>query len=143
MVYYLSTAAHDYTVRWFLEGWRPDLADTVELLSYETLDELDELPSATYIFSDLERLTVEGRRWAAAVGESLRRGGAAVLNGSRHSLDRVQLLQRLHELGLNDFAVRHPDAPGPRRYPVFLRSAWDHRGPLTGPWTAPCLVDTG
>ena len=55
MIHILTTAQHTYTVGDYLKTWAGRSHPPVKLLAYETLPTI--LPRATYIFSDLERLS--------------------------------------------------------------------------------------
>jgi hypothetical protein len=93
------------------------------------------LPEATWVFADLERLSVGDREQAAAVWRRLARDqpDRRRLNHPLRSHRRYSLLRALFEAGINDFDVFRVEEPRrPGRYPVFLRRETDHQGALSG-----------
>lgn len=109
-----------------------DLRHGIRLWSYGSVLKMRELPVATYIFSDVERMAPQAKVLAARIWMALERSGRPVrlLNHPIRCMRRPELLRSLFERGINDFnaypAQRLPDA---LRFPVFLRSAHDHLGP--------------
>lgn len=109
-----------------------DLRHNIRLWSYGSVLKMRELPVATYIFSDVERMAPQAKIIAARIWLALERSGRSVrlLNHPIRCMRRPELLRSLFERGINDFnaypAQRLPDA---LRFPVFLRSAHDHLGP--------------
>ncbi len=89
-----------------------------------------------FIFTDLERLDAAETEVAAELWERLRgrRDTGLLLNDPSRSARRVELLERLHESGVNDFRVFRatPEAerPTPEERPVIVRQANDHVGRL-------------
>ena len=109
-----------------------DLRHNIRLWSYGSVLKMRELPVATYIFSDVERMAPLAKIVAARIWLALERSGRPVrlLNHPIRCMRRPELLRSLFERGINDFnaypAQRLPDS---LRFPVFLRSAHDHLGP--------------
>ena len=109
-----------------------DLRHNIRLWSYGSVLKMRELPVATYIFADVERMAPLAKIVAARIWLALERSGRPVrlLNHPIRCMRRPELLRSLFERGINDFnaypAQRLPDA---LRFPVFLRSAYDHLGP--------------
>jgi|GEM_PF-4046064 hypothetical protein len=102
--------------------------------SYGWLFTQTDIPRATYIFADLERLTpVETTRAAHIRRRILERAPElTVLNDPRCGFARFQLLEKLFDAGVNSYrAYRVNDIDVPERYPVFIRREDDHRGPLS------------
>jgi hypothetical protein len=131
MVVFFVTRGERQTLAEFFDSWGSRLASTVELVHYEELCRLGELPgAAAYVFTDLERLTPAGLQ---AVGELADALGALphaprIVNHPRDVLLRYELLRTLHERGLNSHRPhRAPPVPSDARYPVFLRSEHEHR----------------
>lgn len=75
MIFYLSTKANRYTLKWYLDGWERELATRVRLLSYETIFKMKALPIGSYIFSDLERLSIADTERASRVWQMLSESG--------------------------------------------------------------------
>ncbi len=122
-----------HTIRGWLPAWAPKLP--VQIFSYEDLPPLAELPPGLWIFADVERLTPATHGIAMAAWDHLhshygRR--VRLLNRPGASLSRRQLLDRLHHIGRNSFAVHTAAGPPPNaRFPVFVRLANEHFGALT------------
>ncbi|MGH9208043.1 MAG: hypothetical protein ACRD1G_16050, partial [Acidimicrobiales bacterium] len=88
-------------------------------------------PRATYVFTDLDRLSLWGLRLAASAYRRLRDQEVTVLNDPARVLSRYGLLRRLYLSGINAFnAYRVEEGVIPERWPVFLRCEGDHNGPL-------------
>lgn len=87
------------------------------------------LPAGLWLFSDLERFTPAQLALAHMVGRQLvrRPWRYRVLNPPHRVLRRLELLQRLHAEGINDFrAWSVQDAPDDIRLPAFVRQANEH-----------------
>lgn len=139
MIFFLSTKAHDYTVRSTLLSdlkLNTGLARRITLLSYEKLFRMKSLPVGTYIFADLERLNKEFTEKAAVVWNTLaeyrQQYGFELLNNPILSMRRFELLRNLHAHGINDYDVRRlTDAGNIQRFPVFIRDEDEHTGSAT------------
>jgi len=103
-----------------------------EAITYDDLFAADELKPATYVFTDMERLHPLELRLASQYFRQLGRlPGFRVLNDPARVRARYGLLRALARAGLNDFDVYWADGfPRPNRFPVFLRIASDHIGPI-------------
>jgi predicted N-acetyltransferase YhbS len=126
MIYYLVTAQHGYTMRSYLESWGRDLAGRIAVVSYEELAAGRALPDrgASYVFSDLDRVSPQLRAALGAMHERLvsSAGKARVLNDPLRSLLRLDALRALHAQGVNAFDAWRLDDPRlPERFPVYLR----------------------
>lgn len=129
MIHFLVTAAHRYTLK-ELPKW--DGMPAFRVVPYERAFRARRLGGGTWIFADLDRLDYWQLELAARLYRVIRDQGARVLNDPAKALQRVALLTRLNELGINDFRVwRVEDGERPDRFPVFLRTQTAHRGPLT------------
>jgi hypothetical protein len=94
-----------------------------------------ELAHGAQIFAALDQLTPTQREIAARIWDAHMEvaPGAARLNDPRRTRLRFDLLQRLHELGINRFRVwRAADLDSVNRFPVFVRNELDHSGPRSG-----------
>ena len=135
MIVYLATRDELAVHAGYLATWGRSVAPSIRLMSYEELFARRRLPEATWVFADLERLSVADREQAAAVWRRLARDQPhrRRLNHPLRSRRRYSLLRALHEGGINDFDVFRVEEPRrPSRYPVFLRCEADHQGALTG-----------
>ena len=108
------------------------LAPHVSVLLYdETLRRLA-LTNATYIFTDLDRLSVDELIGAARLYRRLQESGCRVLNDPATLRKRFALLRGLYLSGFNPFNVHHADEGWSNlNFPVFIRVADQHDGPLT------------
>jgi hypothetical protein len=134
MIVYLSTRAHAYTIRDFLDGPGAALADRIRPLAYEDVlhDGIGDAPADTCIFADLERLSMERAVAAARLWTTLARRGCRLLNHPTRILRRFEMLRVMHGQRINDFDVyRATDLPRPKRWPVFLRGENNHAGPVS------------
>ncbi|MDZ7736241.1 MAG: hypothetical protein U5P41_09180 [Gammaproteobacteria bacterium] len=130
MIYYLTTRGFDHTLFNHLAFRGRDLRPHVRRLHYDTLFRARRTPAGAYIFSDLERLSVEQTEAAGRVAERLQASpGVRVLNHPKRSMRRYELLRMLAVRGINHFNVyRLSELREPERYPVFLRRHDDHSG---------------
>jgi len=132
MIYYLTTAKHSYTMREYLEGLGAPLADRVKVLTYPQFVRPYRVPRATYIFSDIDRLSGSQSYPISEMWKRLQDGGCRLLNHPMRSMRRYDLLRWLHENGINDFdtymLIEHRK---PKRFPVFIRRAHDHEGAMS------------
>jgi hypothetical protein len=126
MIRFFVTRGHDYTLR----PVRKRLP--VKAVSYDHLFRSPRLPSGTYIFADIDRLSFWDLELAAHAFLEMQRAGVRVLNNPARVKTRYALLRALHNAGLNDFNIyRADELPDLIRYPVFLRKAQSHTSPLT------------
>jgi hypothetical protein len=134
VILYCVTARHGYTMAPFLRAEGAHLSSRMRIVSYDSVLEAAELPVATYIFSDLERLRLPDLEALARVRDQLavHVGGDRFLNHPDRSLQRAPLLSKLQAVGLNSYRVWRPSQEGlSPRFPVFLR--FEHRH--DGAWT--------
>lgn len=134
MIVLVTTVTHRYT-------HVPVLADIPPLrrTTWPWLLARRQLPRATYIFTDFDRLSPWQVEVAAHVFRALKTGGARVLNDPARALKRLPLLQCLAREGINSFrAWPAYDLAAVDRFPVFVRTQAGHRGNLT-----PLLHDVG
>lgn len=102
--------------------------------SYNWLFRAFRLPSATYIFTQIDRLDAAERRLAGRVFRHLNSAGPGhrAFNDPAHAKNRYRLLRALHDQGLNDFDVNlASEQPKPKAFPVFIRRISLATPPLT------------
>lgn len=129
MIYVLLTRRHRYTVDALVEAHGARLPFAIAAVAYEDADPTRFVAPATVVFADLERLTAAELESAAALWRALHDRGLRLLNHPTRVMRRYELLRTLFELRINDFDVyRLSEARRPRRYPVFIRGEYDHRG---------------
>jgi hypothetical protein len=129
LIFFVTTAAHSYTVR---RVARFPGAPRIRSYSYDRLLRARRLPKGTWIFTDFDRLSSWELELAARAYRSLKTAGMIVLNDPAVACQRLTLLRRLKERGFNQFGVWSVEAgEWPDRYPVFLRARSAHRGSFT------------
>lgn len=130
MIRYFSTAEHSGTMGKWIKVMGPRLPVAVELLTYDPATLKNLAGPATFIFSDLERLSGDDLTGAALAWARLRKaGGSRLLNHPTRAMRRYELLRSLYEAGINEFNVyRLTEARRPKRYPVFVRREDTHGG---------------
>lgn len=134
MIVYVCTQKERWVLNSYLESWGASLRDRFKLVSYEQLFHMLELPHATYIFADLERLSAAQRERAAAVWNLLHSAwpDCRLLNHPLKARRRYTLLRGLHKEGINAFNVyRVEEDRRPSRFPVFVRRENRHSKPLS------------
>jgi hypothetical protein len=128
MVRFLVTRGHGYTVK----DVRQAAPFRVRVMQYDQLFRARWLWDATYVFSDLDRLSFNDLDIAAELFQQMRCRGLKVWNDPAEVKSRYALLRALHTAGINDFNTYRADELGEMiRYPVFLRKTKDHQYPLT------------
>jgi len=133
VIYFLSTAKHQYTLRRHLRSFGAGLRGMIRLVSYEQLFRSWRLPRGVYIFSDIERLWPDEAEQAAKFCQVMQeRGGFHILNHPTRSMRRYDLLRTLFVRGSNRFNVyRLTEHRQPEKYPVYVRGENDHNGSVT------------
>ena len=112
---------------------RDPSAPEIEVLSYDEVLSRPTLRRGTYIFTDLDRLSTAALIEAARLFRRLRENGCRALNDPARVRTRFALLRALHESGLNPInAYPAEEGSRPERFPVFIRIADAHEGPLSG-----------
>ncbi len=134
MIVFVTTRFYERTVRIFVENKRLKLdAPPAAVWSYDQLFRADQVPAATFILTDLERLYPWEARLAGRMFRSLKLAGLRCLNDPARVLTRFRLLRALYRAGINPFDVyRADDNPMPRRFPVFIRAEQEHEHPIGG-----------
>lgn len=134
MIVYAATPKNLYTLREFIEDNPERLKGRVKLVPYKKVFDQPSLPKATYIFSDLERLTVPGLHRIAFIWKQLEASDPRIrlINDPLRVKRRYELLRHLYARGINSFNVRRAaDVVSGCRFPVFLRRESDHFGPTS------------
>lgn len=136
MIFYLVTKPHAYTMRTYLADWGRALAERITIVPYAQFVARDKQPRGSYIFSDLDRVKPAWLPRLQQHWDELGRTGNArkLLNEPARVMTRLPLLQALHATGVNDFdayPIEPNKPPMPARFPVFIREANDHKGPVT------------
>ena len=128
VIFFLTTARHQYTLSRHLTSYGAALKPFVRLLSYEQLFRSRRLSRGVYVFSDLERLWPDDAERAARFWHVMSHSdGVRTLNHPTRSLRRYELLRTMHLRGTNRFNVyRLTELRPPDRFPVYLRGENDH-----------------
>lgn len=130
LIIFVVTPEHTYTVAPVVEN---SPGAPVGVTTYDQLLSMTEVPRATYVFTDLDRLPQWRVSSAARLYRQLRDAGLRVLNDPARMPSRSGLLRLLYRSGINGFnAYRIEEQVIPERWPVFLRSEGGHDAPLTG-----------
>jgi hypothetical protein len=143
VIHFFVPEAGTFTIRRYLEVHGEGLRGRLEPTTYRSLWRGGSLPAGSCVFAAIDRLTASERRTAVELWETLRSAGpdVAMLNHPGRALTRLPLLQLLASEGTNRFhAFRASDDVSGSRYPVFVREANRHNGPLTGLLDGPRAV---
>ncbi len=99
-------------------------------MSYAAYRAGGQVPAATHVFTDVDRLAPELIRIAAEIYREAHRRGHRVLNDPARIRSRWGLLRRLKQAGFNSFdAYRVEEGVRPKRWPVFVRMDGGHDSP--------------
>lgn len=130
VIVYLVTADHAYTLNRYLQEWAPELTRFFQPIFYEEnpWDWLDR--EATYVFSDIERLTPIELQKVIAYADELGSKGFRVLNHPSHAPTRLAVQTILHQAGINPFNMFPVTEAKLLKFPVFLRLANSHQGSI-------------
>ena len=129
MIVFVTTAEHRYTHEHVVRQARHV---EVSVTSYESLLRQKRFLQATYVFTDMDRLSPSALTRAALCFRNLQNSGMRVLNDPAGFHTRSGLLRRLHTLGINRFdAYRVEENREPQRWPVFVRAEGDHDYPIS------------
>ena len=136
MLYFLVTKRHAYTMEWFLAEWGKELEPLIRIIPYKSLMTIKKLHPGLYIFSDIERISPHYLKRLDLSWQSLNDSPLCQkpLNRPLKVKKRLELLNTLHEAGINDFnayPITAGQNPRPERFPVFIREANDHAVPTT------------
>ena len=132
MIYFLTTPESADTIRVYLKVAGGGLAGRLVPMVYDELFAATTPPPGAYCFADLELLSDMERQRAARRWQELAARGSRLLNHPTRSLLRYELLRELRRRGVNTFDVyRLADGESPKRFPVFLRTANDHKGSIS------------
>lgn len=134
MLTFVMADDHQYTIRDILETRDLPFVGKLVVLPFREFLSRPLLPASDYIFVDLERLARPVLAAVTARFEKLREAlpDVRVLNAPGLHLERIAVMQALHDAGVNDFRVQPASAlDAPLRFPVFVRRLDDHEGPMS------------
>ena len=120
-------------MRDFLAGLGKPLVDIVRVHDYTEFLRIERLSArATYVFSDVDRLSGSQSAKVFERWQRLQDAGAKLLNHPLRVMRRYDLLRWAYENGINSFdcymVIEHRK---PKRFPVFMRRAFDHEGSIS------------
>lgn len=132
MIHILVPRTKAYLFEEYLGHWGRDLAPRMQLHTYEELPDRDEFEPGTWVFTNLDELEPPVLALAQALRDTLAGAGFPILNDPRRVLFRRELLESLHSRDINRFRAVSLDGDlETLMYPVFVRRAGDHEGPLS------------
>ena len=135
MINFFVTKNNSFPIRQFLETWPHALNRLFRIVPYENLSSIRQISPGIFVFSDLELLSKTQLRDVKLLSDLITNhfDESLIVNHPRHLLRRFDLLQKLRQQGLNQYRAFPATAKaGSFRYPVFIRMANNHMGPLTG-----------
>ncbi|HHY83921.1 MAG TPA: hypothetical protein GYA07_00085 [Verrucomicrobia bacterium] len=117
----------------FLDSWAPGLRGLVDVRRYSRLFPDAAPAEGLCVLVDFERMNRWRFQRTLGFAGKLRTANRAMLNDPARWKSRLDLLNTLRERGINRFRAFRLDAlDAGVRFPVFLRSARDHRGAVSG-----------
>ncbi len=124
------THGEEVGMREYLDTHGREVAHRVRVLPYDDVPRQARFERGTYVASASDQLTGIGRRMLDDLCAALSTApDIRILNHPGRTLTRYPLLSRLHELGRNAFrATRAGGDLSNLRFPVFIRSEWQHTG---------------
>ncbi|MCP4327196.1 MAG: hypothetical protein GY791_02005 [Alphaproteobacteria bacterium] len=134
-VFYAHTGGDEEVIVKWQEAFPEQFWQWFKFVRYDEIVEKQDVDVGHYIFADLERLTPEMRVKMDILWKALGDSGAPIraLNNPNRTAMRYELLRRLYDEGYNAYNVyRLTEVRRPERFPVFVRSENDHRGPRSG-----------
>ena len=134
MIYYITTANNTQTISSFFNTWGRALSKRVKIIPYEKLSRKNTISQGTYIFSDLDLLNENQLCFIKKIiGQAQKYPESfQILNEPFVSLNRIQLLNKLNECGINSFRCYSLiQKPQNVKFPVFIRKGKGHKGKLS------------
>ena len=129
MIRFLLTRGRDYTIK---QVQKARFASAAGIMNYDSLLRAYWLRPATYIFTDLDRLSFWDLESVSHLYVKMKAAGFQVLNDPARVKTRYPLLRALHAAGLNDFNVyRMDEIDHVNRFPVFLKRIHGHGEPVS------------
>ena len=134
MIHFVLVKSNSFTIKYYKIKHGLEVGDKINIILYEEISKLDQLPCQALIFCDFERLSSEQLELVCNISKEIREKHPtlAIYNDPCRFVSRFQLLRKLYEEGLNVFNAYRLDEPRETiRYPVFLREENEHTGTLT------------
>ena len=134
MIYFILTRRNSFPIKNFLRSGGKQFEDRIKIIPFENLGVLRSIHSGTFIFSDFDLLSPDQRDIVKKIYGQLRQfyPHLKIFNDPDRVLLRYDLLKKMYAQGINRFNVaRASESLGHLRFPVFVREADRHTGPLT------------
>lgn len=134
MIYFLTTQRNSRQIRNFLRSRGAHFKDRLTVIYYENLERLRSLQAGSFIFSDFDLLTPGQRSVVVRIFNQLKSKypELKLFNDPGKVLLRYDLLKRMRALSINKFdVVRASETFDHLKFPLFIREADRHTGPLT------------
>lgn len=133
MIHYLTTGAQAFTMHDHLDGRGRDLVGRLRVVDYNDLVAETQLAPGTWVLTALDQLSDGMEQFVRTLHTQVAgEAGVRFLNHPTKTLHRFDLLDTMVRVGRNDFrAVRASGDIASLRFPVFLRSEWDHGGNIS------------
>jgi hypothetical protein len=133
MISFWVNSAGSFGMEQYLLQRAPDLAERIQLRTYESLTPDLQVTAGAHIFSALDQLSPAGRETVAALYDRVAEGCRAtrLLNNPRRVSLRYELLGKASAAGINGYAAHRAAESNGARFPVFVREESGHGGPLT------------
>jgi hypothetical protein len=133
MIYFLVPAAQEFTIKDYLDLFGRTLRQDIRILHYEHLLNQREFSSGTYVWAALDQLHPGMSQLVFEIYVQLKQmEGFRFLNDPRNTLQRFELLNKLHDAGRNDFRAFKADGDLTSvRFPAFIREESLHDGAIS------------
>jgi hypothetical protein len=135
MISFWVTDAARHCIDTYRQHRGAPIAERFRTRLYDQFGSRVQVSHGAQIFAAFDKLTATQRQVVSAIWDAHAAAAptAARLNDPRRTLLRFELLQALHQLGINRFrAWRATDLDHVNRFPVFVRRESDHKGPRSG-----------
>ena len=133
MIHFLMPAAQEFPIKDYVDLFGRALRQDIRILHYEDLVNQREFSRGTYVLAALDQLHAGMAQLLFEVYDQLRHvEGFRFLNDPRNTMQRLELLNKLHDAGRNDFRAFKADGDlTSLRFPVFLREESLHDGAIS------------
>lgn len=133
MIHFLVPATQEFTIKDYVDLYGRALRQDIRILHYEELVNQREFSRGTYVVSALDQLQAGMAQLLFETYDQLKQiEGFRFLNHPRNTMQRFELLTKLHDAGRNDFRAFKADGNlTGLRFPVFLREQSLHDGAIS------------
>ena len=133
MIHFFVPAAQEFTIKDYVDLFGRALRHDIRILHYEDLVNQREFSRGTYVLAALDQLHTGMDQLLVELLDQLKPvEGFRFLNDPQKTLQRFELLNKLHDEGRNDFRAFKADGDLTNlRFPVFLREESLHDGAIS------------